>query len=101
MTGGFKSLNGDSYAAATITTGAEGCFRIFPVTRAIKGGMVLESVAIVTKPQYGSLIRPSKSSFHYKPRAGFKGLDSFGLKICGRQNGRSGCATVTYSVNVK
>jgi hypothetical protein len=98
--GGLEHLDSDSYAMASIATGAAGCYRIFPIGKAIEGRIVFQSVAIVSKPQYGSLIQPSISSFDYKPNAGFKGQDKFDLRICGQQNGRSGCAIVSYIVTV-
>jgi hypothetical protein len=98
ITGGFERLDDDNYA--TMTTGAAGCFRIFPVSKATRGRVVLKSVAIVSKPQYGSLLQPSRSSFDYKPKAGFKGQDKFSLKVCGQHNSRAGCATVSYIVTV-
>jgi hypothetical protein len=100
VAGGPERLDGDKYVAATMTTGAAGCFRIFHIGKAIKHGIVLKGVVIVDQPQNGSLIQPSKSSFDYKPKAGFKGQDKFSLKICGQENGRSGCVTVGYGITV-
>lgn len=39
-------------------------------------------------------------SFKYQPRSGFKGTDESAIKVCGHNDQRAGCATVTYRVTV-
>jgi hypothetical protein len=58
-----------------------------------------DSIAVVTRPGHGAL--RGGMSYVYKPSAGFKGIDTCALRLCGRDAAGPGCATVTYKITVE
>jgi hypothetical protein len=47
---------------------------------------------------------PTTRSHHYyiySAPAGYKGTDSFTLRVCGTEDNKPGCATLNYSVTVE
>jgi hypothetical protein len=61
----------------------------------------LSSVTVASRPSHGVLREFGGMSFVYKPTAGFKGVDTYSLRLCGTDAAGSGCATVTYNITVE
>ena len=59
------------------------------------------SATVATRPRHGALREFGAMSFVYKPTTGFKGIDSFTLRICGTDPAGSGCATLTYNITIE
>jgi len=58
------------------------------------------AASIAGNPSAGKLKQTGAMSFHYLPNPGFKGNDSYKIKVCGRSPAGSGCSTLTYEAVV-
>jgi hypothetical protein len=65
-----------------------------------RGKVRFRSAKIVAKPQNGVLRKIAHLEFRYKPRPGFKGTDTFALRVCGRTEKGRGCSTLNYDAVV-
>jgi hypothetical protein len=63
--------------------------------------LTFTSARIIQKPSNGTFQQVGVFAFRYLPAGGFKGLDEYGIEVCGHSNERSGCATITYHVTVQ
>mgnify|MGYP002378106294 CR=1 FL=1 len=59
------------------------------------------SASIVGRPQNGTLQQSGAFNFTYRAKPGFKGADSYVIKVCGNSRGRDGCSTLTYQMTVQ
>jgi hypothetical protein len=60
-----------------------------------------DSIAVVARPSHGALRDTGAMTYLYKPTAGFKGVDTYALRLCGRDAAGTGCATITYNITVE
>jgi hypothetical protein len=60
-----------------------------------------DSVTVAKRPSHGALREVGALSYLYKPTGGFKGVDSYALRICGTDAAGPGCATITYNITVE
>jgi hypothetical protein len=63
------------------------------------------SLSVATRPRHGTLTIEGATA-RYQPKAGFKGFDSYKLKVCGRASrtspgGREGCVILTFDTTVQ
>jgi hypothetical protein len=49
----------------------------------------------------GVLAKTGATKFLYLPFTGYKGRDSYAIKVCAIVQGRSGCSSLTYVVDVR
>lgn len=59
------------------------------------------SGAVASHPRHGTLTQSDMLNCRYKSTTGFKGVDRYGLKVCGTDGAGSGCATITYNIAVE
>jgi hypothetical protein len=59
------------------------------------------SGSIEKQPSSGSFTQEGPFAFKYQPTPGFKGSDQYGIKVCGHNSQRAGCATITFNVTVQ
>ncbi|SED63551.1 hypothetical protein SAMN05444161_3635 [Rhizobiales bacterium GAS191] len=52
-------------------------------------------------PPHGVLARTGPTKFLYLPFKGYRGEDSYAIKLCAIVQGRSGCSSLTYLVDVQ
>jgi hypothetical protein len=52
-------------------------------------------------PREMAVVADRSLRFTYKPKVGFKGNKSCTIKICGTNNGGSGCSTLIYKATVQ
>jgi hypothetical protein len=93
----FRLAQNESVSTTGVSTGGSACgtwFRSASLTQ-------FTSASIASRPNNGTLSEVSALRFRYKPKAGFKGVDRYGIRICGRAVGGTGCATVTYNITVQ
>jgi len=57
--------------------------------------------SVVERPRNGSLAQTGKFIVTYRPAAGFRGQDTYAIRICGTSGGRSGCSTIRYQTTVR
>jgi hypothetical protein len=64
------------------------------------GPMIFRRLYLVTPPQHGAIQLIEGGHYNYSTRAGYRGPDSFTLRVCGNQNGYDGCADLQYAVTI-
>jgi len=64
-------------------------------------GYNFTSASFLKAPPHGVLAKTGATKFLYLPLTGYKGHDSNEIKICAIVNGRSGCSSLTYIVDVR
>jgi hypothetical protein len=57
--------------------------------------------SFLTSPPHGVLAKTGRTKFVYIPFKGYKGPDSYAIKMCAIVQGRSGCSSLTYVVDVQ
>ncbi len=93
----FHFSQNESVSTSGTSTKGSACTHRFWVN----GTSHYTSGAIASPPGHGKLIQSGMLNFRYQPSSGFKGADRYSLKICGRDGGGSGCATITYNIMVE
>ena len=88
----YRFDNGTS--SATVTTDGAKCN--FPF--GTNGSSVFTSRTVVSKPNNGTLTEIGLMRLEFVPKPGFKGTDSFTVKLCGNDSGKTGCNTRTYNI---
>lgn len=88
---------GSETATSRVTDGTP-CF--FHMTD-IGGDGAIYGVEIATPPKNGIALASGRAMVVYKPKAGFKGEDSFVFELVGKLNGTPTSARVHVSVTVK
>ena len=64
-------------------------------------GFKFTSASFLTPPPHGVLAKTGETAFLYLPFDGYKGPDSYAIKICAIVQGHSGCSSLTYLVEVR
>jgi hypothetical protein len=93
----FHLSQNESVATSGTSTKGSACSHRFWVN----GTQYYTSGAITSRPSHGTLTQSGMLNFRYQPASGFKGADRYSLKICGKDGGGSGCATITYNITVE
>jgi hypothetical protein len=88
---------GQETSTSRVTDGTP-CF--FHMTD-IDGNGAIYGIEIATRPKNGTALASGRSMVVYKPKAGFKGEDSFVFELVGKLNGTPTSARVRVSVTVK
>jgi len=52
-------------------------------------------------PAKGTLTEFGTMRFRYKPSAGLKGTDRYGIRVCGSDRAGSGCSTITHVITLE
>jgi hypothetical protein len=82
---------------ATSVMDSRGCFH-----RYTSGSThVLTAIAVATRPSHGTLAAAGSMQFHYVPKAGYKGADSYAVRICGVSSAGRGCSNIRYNVTIE
>lgn len=87
----FQFSNDTVKALSTVDPG--GCHYEFSVE-----GTTLSKLSVTTKPKHGQLKQTGRFTFQYDPTKGYKGADTYAIKICEESGG---CSTVIYSATVQ
>jgi hypothetical protein len=64
-------------------------------------GFKFTSASFLTPPPHGVLAKTGETAFLYLPFDGYKGPDNYAIKICATVQGRSGCSSLIYKVDVR
>ncbi len=86
----------DTVGQTILLSGGDTCRRAFTTH-----SLTFTGVTILTPPQHGSLSVQSVSSFSYRVKGGYKGADTFAVKVCASGKQGVGCSTLNYSVTVQ
>jgi hypothetical protein len=61
----------------------------------------LNALSIASRANHGVVSELGGMRIRYKPNAGFKGVDRYALRICGRAQAGAGCSTITYNITAQ
>jgi len=92
--GTFRPAQNDSVTWSTQTDGV--CDHRFTSF----SDMAFTSASVVQPPRNGRLSKTGNFSFRYQARPGFKGADTYAVKVCASGRSGSGCSTITYQTTV-
>jgi len=93
----FHLSQNDSVSTTGVSTRGSAC-----VTRLRSGATsVFRSAAVTMPPAKGTLTEFGTMRFRYKPRAGLKGTDRYGIRVCGSDRAGSGCSTITHVITLE
>jgi len=62
------------------------------------GGLMFTGLDVLQNPKNGTVYSNGMNSVGYRAKPGFKGKDSFTVKVCASHRGEEGCSTVTYDL---
>jgi hypothetical protein len=62
--------------------------------------LTFKRLFLVTPPARGKINLREGGYYIYSAPSGYKGADTFTLKVCGTENNKPGCATLKYSVTI-
>jgi hypothetical protein len=93
----FYVTQNDSVSTTGVSTGGGAC------TTRIQSLSTVQytSGTIVSRPSNGVLSEIGPYRFRYKPKVGFKGVDRYTIRICGKGLSGSGCSTITHTITVQ
>jgi len=97
VAGRFNLSQNESVTTTGVSTKGAACgmkFTSFGMSR-------FDSVTVAKRPSHGALREVGGLSYLYKPATGFKGIDAYSLRLCGRNVVGPGCATITYNITVQ
>ena len=92
-----KVAGGDDSQTQMPQMKADGCTHSFAV--AARANPV--EASIVAKPAHGILDRVGATTFAYFPQAGYKGADSYEIRVCGAAGSGTGCTTVSFEATIR
>lgn len=64
-------------------------------------GYKFTSASFLKPPPHRVLAKTGATKFVYLPLTGYKGHDSYAIKVCAIVQGRSGCSSLTYVADVR
>lgn len=92
----FFPEQNDSVTAASVMD-ARGCLHRF----GSGGTMQMTSYTIASRPSHGTLTPAGSMQFRYMPKPGYRGADSYAVRICGTSSGGRGCSNIRYNVTIE
>jgi hypothetical protein len=95
----FSTVLSQSATTNSVSTGGAAC--VYTVGPIHPDQVQFTSASIVEQARNGIFEQTGSFAFKYQPNPSFKGVDEYAIKVCGHNNQRAGCATVTYRVTVK
>jgi hypothetical protein len=69
--------------------------------RGAGGRAQFTSYSVIERPRNGSLAQAGQFTVTYRPAAGFRGQDTYAIRICGKSGTGSGCSTIRYQTTVR
>lgn len=65
------------------------------------GQTAFTSASIVSAAKNGKFVQTGAFNFSYTPKAGFRGRDTYAVKVCGTNRAGSGCSTINYQTTIE
>ena len=93
----FHPAQNDAISTTGVSIGGSECKHRFRSLSTLQ----MTSGSIVSRPSNGTLTEIGALQFGYVPKAGYKGMDRYTVRICGRGGAGSGCSTITYNIAVQ
>lgn len=79
------------------TADAKGCGHNFRSG----GETIFTGASIIAPAKNGKFVQTGSFNFGYTPKAGFKGLDTYSVRLCGTNRRGSGCSTINYQTTIE
>lgn len=95
--GSFKLTSPGPWMMTSVARAGQECRSYFRSY----GQVIFKKLYLVSAPANGTVRLQSGGYYFYKPKAGFRGEDSFALRICGSQGGLDGCTDLTMKMTVQ
>lgn len=95
--GRFQLTSAGPWPMGLATRGDDECrgfFRTF-------GDVTLKNLYLTRAPASGKVRLQQGGYFYYKANKGFRGIDPFGMRICGVENGIKGCTDIAMEAHVR
>jgi hypothetical protein len=89
--------NGDTVATSESLASGDTCFHTLQNNP--RSGNIFLHAAIAQNPSHGTLT-VGRSAFQYRSSQGFRGSDSYAVKICMAAPTGRGCSIVTFDANI-
>jgi hypothetical protein len=98
VTNNFRFFaRGDAVTANESLTGGDTCFHT--LRNYAPSGNTFRQIAISKNPSHGTLTIGG-SDFQYRSNQGYRGSDSYAVKICMESPRGSGCSTVAFNADI-
>jgi hypothetical protein len=94
--GNFSLTSAGPWPLATSARSGEECQGIFRAG----SRTVFKRLYVVSPPRNGSVRLQQGGYYHYRSQPGFRGTDTFSLRICGDTGGVEGCADLAVQMFV-
>lgn len=96
-TGSFRFFPAQNDSVTAYTTLSGSCLHNFTTSSSLS----FTSAEIVSRPSHGSLNQTGAFAFRYVPTKGYRGADSYAVKVCANARSGSGCSRITYQATVQ
>ncbi len=98
VTNYFRFFNrGDAITTRESLSSGDTCFHTLR-NNPLQGN-VFRSAAIVQNPNHGT-VTVGESAFQYRSSSGYRGSDSYAVKICMESPRGKGCSTLTFNADI-
>jgi hypothetical protein len=95
--GSFKLTSPGPWVMTSVARAGQECRSYFRSY----GQVIFKKLYLVSAPANGTVRLQSGGYYFYKPKPGFRGEDSFALRICGSQGGLDGCTDLSMKMTVQ
>ena len=95
----FSTVLNDKVSTNAVSTGGAPCS--VTVAPSHPDQVQFTRASIEKHPSSGSFTQEGPFAFKYQPNPGFRGSDQYGIKVCGHDSQRAGCAILTYNITVQ
>jgi Big-like domain-containing protein len=97
--GGYHLSSDGNYPMFIRTRAGSTCEATF--SNVSGSDLTFKRLFLVTPPAQGKINLREGGYYVYSAPSGYRGADTFTLKVCGTENNKPGCATLNYSVTIE
>jgi hypothetical protein len=95
----FRFFGHDTVTTNETLSSGDTCFHA--LRNNPRRGNVFNHIEVVQKPSHGTLSVSNASAFQYRSRAGYRGPDSYAVRICMGRSSGPGCSIVTFNASIQ
>jgi hypothetical protein len=95
----FRFFGHDAVTTSETLSSGDTCFHT--LRNNPRRGNVFSHIEVVQKPSHGTLSVNNASAFQYRSRAGYRGPDSYAVRICMGRSSGPGCSIVTFNASIQ
>jgi hypothetical protein len=94
----FRFFGHDTVTTSETLSSGDTCFHT--LRNNPRKGNVFSHIEVVQKPSHGTLSVSNASAFQYRSRAGYRGPDSYAVRICMGRSSGPGCSIVIFNASI-